>query len=201
MDRGEELHFDTYVGPLRDASVGWLWDACKVINNETIIKKAWALCKVREWDLSYECLTSPRIRARLRKEEADNTPFWKELQGKEKHKDLPTEDEDAAEDVMPAIEAEEGPDDSEISPRAVLADVGNKRRGRVSRKKDGGLRSTAQADDLDVEPPAEDDAEEAQDDKPKEMGPGKRAIKPNRLYKGWTRHYDDEDTDVEEEEL
>jgi hypothetical protein len=37
MDRGEPLHFDTHVSPLRQASVGWLWAAYSLINDPVLI--------------------------------------------------------------------------------------------------------------------------------------------------------------------
>lgn len=216
MDRGEELHFDTHIGPLRDASVAWLWAGYQVINNPVLVKKvrlnlykgyhsherqAFALCKVREWDLSYETLTSPQIRARLRKEEAEETEFWRELQENKADKYLPPEGKEVTEDV---VDEEEGPDDSDISPAAVVADVtaGKKKRGRVARKSDGsGLRSTALADNFEMvlEPVASEvtgSAEEAKEGRPK------RAKKPNQHYlgPGWLYHDDEDDSDVEPEE-
>ncbi|KAK6977819.1 hypothetical protein R3P38DRAFT_2581118 [Favolaschia claudopus] len=202
MDRGKDLYFDDHVGPLRQASVGWVWEAYSLLNNKDIIKKAFRLCKVREWDLSFECLTSVKIRARLRKEEEENTAFWQELQTNSKeriHQDLPSDDEAVAEDILPEIEAEENPDDSEISPRAVLADVSKRRRGRVARKADGGLRSTTQADDLDAETEPAEEAEGGTDGERETRG--KRKTRPNQRYLGWIRHLDDVDSDVEEEDL
>jgi hypothetical protein len=49
------ITFDT----LRDETPGWLLFAYEhVFQNNGLIKKAWARCKVGEWDLSYENLTS-----------------------------------------------------------------------------------------------------------------------------------------------
>lgn len=216
MDRGEEVHFDTHIGPLRDASVAWLWAGYQVINNPVLVKKvrlnlykgyhsherqAFALCKVREWDLSYETLTSPQIRARLRKEEAEETEFWRELQENKADKYLPPEGKEVTEDV---VDEEEGPDDSDISPAAVVADVtaSKRRRGRVARKSDGsGLRSMALADDFEMvlEPVASEATGSAEETK---EGRPKRAKKPNQHYlgPGWLYHDDEDDSDVEPEE-
>jgi hypothetical protein len=156
---------------------------------------------VREWNLSYESLTSPQIRARLR-EEDEKTEFWKELQGNKADKYLPSESKEIAKDI---VDEEEGPDDSDISPAAVVADVtvSKSRRGRVARKSTGsGLRSSVLADDIDVvpEPPSEgrDGAEEVQ-----EQGTGRatRTWKPNRHYlgPGWLYRDDEQDSESDEE--
>ncbi|KAJ7748705.1 hypothetical protein B0H14DRAFT_3603971 [Mycena olivaceomarginata] len=163
-----------------------------------------ALCKVREWDISYESLTSLQIRARLRNEEADKTELWKELQGSKADQDLPLESKEVAEDV---VDEEEGPDDSNITPAAVVADVtvSKKRRDCVARKTKGsGLRSAALTDDIDAVPEpmfeAMDGAEEV-----KEQGTGRptQAKKPNRHYlrPGWLSHEDEQDSDNEESEI
>jgi hypothetical protein len=39
MERGEEVHFDTRIGPLRDASVAWLWAGYSLIQNPILVKK------------------------------------------------------------------------------------------------------------------------------------------------------------------
>ncbi|KAJ7819860.1 hypothetical protein B0H14DRAFT_3736749 [Mycena olivaceomarginata] len=114
MARGEEVHFDTHIGPLRDASVAWLWAAYSVINNPVLIKKS---ARVEPF-LRKSHLSA--IRARLRKEEDEKTEFWKELQGNKADKYLPSESKEIAEDI---VDEEEGPDDSDISPAAVVADV------------------------------------------------------------------------------
>lgn len=41
MKENRELRFDTHIGPLRDASVGWLWNAYQVIQKEALIKKVY----------------------------------------------------------------------------------------------------------------------------------------------------------------
>ncbi|KAJ7748715.1 hypothetical protein B0H14DRAFT_3603993 [Mycena olivaceomarginata] len=147
-------------------SVAWLWAAYSVINNPVLVKKDMQClhCKVREWDISYESLTSLQIRARLRNEEADKTELWKELQGSKADQDLPLESKEVAEDV---VDEEEGPDDSNITPAAVVADV------------------TPMFE-------AMDGAEEV-----KEQGTGRptQAKKPNRHYlrPGWLSHEDEQD--------
>src|ERR1700761_1501692 len=113
--------------------------------------QAFSLCKVRGWDLSYESLTSPQIRARLRKEEAQDTAFWRELKTKKADDDLPPDNKEVMEDCMPRVDRDEedGLDDSDVSVAAVIADVAKQHKGHVARKAEGGgLRSTALAEDL-----------------------------------------------------
>ncbi|KAJ7196687.1 hypothetical protein GGX14DRAFT_672342 [Mycena pura] len=197
LDDGTELHFDTHIGPLRQACVHWLWDAYTIINNPALVKKAFAMCKVREWDLSYECLTSPRIRSRLRKEQSEKTAFWDELQSNT----LPADDEnDVAEDQMPRVDMDEedGPDDSDISPGAVIADVtGIKKRRRVAKKPDGvGLCSAAAAEDPEAEVGPDDLEGEKEDSK---LGRSKRLRKVTRRYLDWLNDDDSEEEDEVEE--
>jgi hypothetical protein len=100
---------------------------------------------------------------------------------------------------MPLVDQDEedGPDDSDISPAAVIADVIKKPKGRVTRKAEGGgLCSTALAEDLEadsepMEPQAMEDAGNL------EEGRSKRARKLNRLYLGWLYHNDSDDSEVE----
>ena len=39
MKKNQRLEFDTRIGPLRDASVGWLWNAYQIIQKEDLIRK------------------------------------------------------------------------------------------------------------------------------------------------------------------
>ncbi|KAF8158683.1 hypothetical protein K438DRAFT_1777022 [Mycena galopus ATCC 62051] len=163
--------------------------------------ESFALCKVWEWDLSYECLTSLHICKRLRDEESQNTEFWQELQASRARRGLPPGTK-FAEDDEAQLDNEEGPDDSDVLVAAVIADVANKRKGRVARKPDsegGGLRSAGLAEDLEAgaEPAAEDlEADsEAGPGADKEEGRGRRTRKRNRRYLGWLWH---DDEDVEE---
>jgi hypothetical protein len=173
--------------------------------------QSFALCKVREWDLSYECLTSPRIRKRLRDEESQNTEFWQELQARRTSRSLPSGTTKFAEDNED--QDDEGPDDSDVSVAAVIADVANKRKGRVARKPElegGGLQSAGLAEDLEAgAEPAPEDLELDANSEPaagaggdeEEEGRSRRKRKQNRQYLGWLRHDDDDGSDVEEREF
>ncbi|KAJ6491004.1 hypothetical protein C8R45DRAFT_1137955 [Mycena sanguinolenta] len=189
--------------------IEWLWSAYSLINDPVLVKKSFALCKMCEWDLSYECLTSPRIRKRLRDEESQNTVFWQELQASRANGGLPSGTKKFAEDDEDH-DGDEGPDDSDVSVAAVIADVVvNKRKGHVARKPEiegGGLQSMGLAEDLEAgAEPALDDleangepADTVENADREEGGRSKRTRKPNRRYLGWLHHDDKDGSDVEE---
>lgn len=55
----EEVSLPTDLPTLRNASISWLLDAYDYFKkNPDVIRKAWASCKTKEWNLSYESLTS-----------------------------------------------------------------------------------------------------------------------------------------------
>ena len=150
-------------------------------------------CEVRGWNLSYECLTSYNARERLWQEKNNDTPFWNELQKKSLIDLRPTDDEVVSEDAMPCVnmDEEDGPDDSDIMPAEVVADIVGKQPQRclIRQADGGGLSSAADTDsnallDVAVEVPAE------------EKGRGKRKKKENQLYAGWWRHEAKDGTDM-----
>ncbi|KAJ7828141.1 hypothetical protein B0H14DRAFT_2594805 [Mycena olivaceomarginata] len=169
----------------------------------SVIREIALALRIREWDLSYECLISPRIRKRLRDEESQNTVFWQELQASRANRGLPLGIKNFVEDDED--QDDEGPDDSDVAVAAVIAYVANKRKGRVARKpavEGGGLRSAGLAKDLEAgaepAPDSEDNGEPApgvemtESADAEEGGRGKRIRKKNRRYLGWLQH-DDED--------
>jgi hypothetical protein len=83
------------------------------------------MCEVRSWNLSYGCLTSYEARERLRQEKTEDTRFWNDLQKKSPVELRPTDDEVVLEDDMPRVnmDEEDGPDDSDILPAEVVADI------------------------------------------------------------------------------
>ena len=64
LDRGntpEEIRICNKIGPLRNQTPGWLLDSVNYINHpnrEQLRLKAWKNCKVKNWNLSWESLTS-----------------------------------------------------------------------------------------------------------------------------------------------
>jgi hypothetical protein len=66
----------------------------------------------------------------LRDEEARNTVFWQELQASKANRGLPSGTKKFVEDDED--QDDEGPGDSDVAVAAVIADVANKRKGRVA---------------------------------------------------------------------
>ncbi|KAF9545738.1 hypothetical protein CPC08DRAFT_617741, partial [Agrocybe pediades] len=67
LQEGQEIPaFDKHIATLRNHSVTWLWNMYRAVNNPALVKKAFELCRVREWNLSFENLTSFEAQERLR---------------------------------------------------------------------------------------------------------------------------------------
>ncbi|KAG1872308.1 hypothetical protein DFJ58DRAFT_635311, partial [Suillus subalutaceus] len=73
------LVVDKRIGILRDCSVTWLWDAFTTVNKSDIVKKAFEMCHVHTFNLSFESLTSYAVREKLRSLKVDDPQFWDEL--------------------------------------------------------------------------------------------------------------------------
>ncbi|KAF9502731.1 hypothetical protein BS47DRAFT_1403181 [Hydnum rufescens UP504] len=53
------IHVPKNINKLRDATATWITDALEWLrDNPELVKSAWRLCSVKNWNLSYECLTS-----------------------------------------------------------------------------------------------------------------------------------------------
>jgi hypothetical protein len=72
----EEVSLPTDLPTLRNASISWLLDAYRYFkNNPDVIKNAWASCRTKEWNLSYESLTSIAATERHRQLCQEDTNF------------------------------------------------------------------------------------------------------------------------------
>ena len=154
--------------------------------------QAFELCKIGEFDLSYESLTSFEARETLREMKTADPAFWAEL----------TQVGDGADDALvvnssntveePRLIVEESPfsdidgveDDSNVSKEALMAYVlhGQIREG-VSVASDSSLQTVdSMADSVDI---PNDIVRSDEIDAPEpEFGRGKRLKKANRLYSG-----------------
>jgi hypothetical protein len=107
---------------------------------------------------------------------------------------------------MPPVELgeDDGVDDSDISPKTLIADIlGKKPRKsrRVVENAQGGLSSAADAestDDIEGDAEVGDNVEEVSE-KAETSGRSKRIRKPNALYAGWRRHFDEDGSEDEGE--
>ncbi|KAJ3007872.1 hypothetical protein NUW54_g3377 [Trametes sanguinea] len=78
--KADELLLPTDMPTLRNACVAWLVDAYHYLNKRPeVIRKAWAKCEAKGWNLSYECLTSAAASDHLRKVMASDVAFAAEF--------------------------------------------------------------------------------------------------------------------------
>ncbi|KAF6740974.1 hypothetical protein DFP72DRAFT_750956, partial [Ephemerocybe angulata] len=75
----KDMKLDVTLPVVRDQSVRWLWNAFNAINNKDLVQKSFKNCVARDWDLSYERLTSHEAKETLRNLRTTNPEFWKEL--------------------------------------------------------------------------------------------------------------------------
>ncbi|KAG1737086.1 uncharacterized protein EDB91DRAFT_1055267 [Suillus paluster] len=61
----EDLVIDKRVAVMRNRSVTWMWDTFKTVGKPIIVKKAFEMCRIREFNLSYESLTGFAARDKL----------------------------------------------------------------------------------------------------------------------------------------
>lgn len=104
----------------------------------TYYLKAFELCRIRGWDLSYESLTSYEMREKLRSLKTTDPTFWAELCNTAAvASNVPKEGETVVEDEE-VIDDDSGGDDSAIGIAEVVAEVLNSNEGgRVDSKTDG----------------------------------------------------------------
>ncbi|KAN0105519.1 hypothetical protein V8E52_010958 [Russula decolorans] len=142
-----------------DKRVEWLWDAYKTLNNEKTVKKAFEMCRTKEWNLSYNCLTGFTARERLRNLKAYDPEFYNELMANR----VPEETTEYPEDDKTLTKDEEG-DDSDLPIETVVAHTVDLDVAASIFMVDG------TAEPAEVDPTAF------------ERGPGKRKVRKNPRY-------------------
>ncbi|KAF4615755.1 hypothetical protein D9613_012424 [Agrocybe pediades] len=177
---------------VRNRSVRWMWNAYNVINNKSLVQKAFEKCVVREWDLSYSCLTGFKARDALRSLRTVDPAFWYELTEDEQPRGLPGPDETVDEDNVPTGEKTDTAtedlyaDDSDI-PISTLIEAmhapGNTLPATVGEREDGTLTSLADAENEDLVEAVPHTVEVTDSE-----APGKRVRRPNQQYKEFWRH-------------
>jgi hypothetical protein len=157
---------------------------------------------VRQWNLSYTCLTSFEARDRLRDMRTTDPEFWKELTQNPSHSDaqeLPGLNEQLAEDIEPESDKsnttleDDDADDSDL-PISTLINLmiegDTNLPATVGTRRDGTLTSLADAENVDLEG---DRVEEGSGDSESALeGKGKRKRRANQLYASFWRHYDED---------
>jgi hypothetical protein len=147
--------------------------------------QAFEMCVVREWNLSYSCLTGYAARSMLRGLRDSNPKFWDELTKKEFDAVVPPEDAPQPEDTL-SEENHNGIDDSDVPIQSVINNIIHNKiqKGYVILPDHGGIEANADAERFC-------DVDEVQVDEEK-LGRGKRKRKPNNQYSSFWRHSDSE---------
>ncbi|KAF7366573.1 DDE superfamily endonuclease [Mycena sanguinolenta] len=178
-----EIKLDMTVGTLRDRSVGWVVQAIHDINDPAMITRAFEMCRVGKWNLSYASLTSPEALAGLRDLRKTN-PALHEALTQTSATDLPVVDSTEEE----AYTTREVYDDCDI-PLDVVSDHLLSGHSAVTKNfaiaDDGGISRSGNAEASDAE-----DNEESVDAVPLVLGRGQRKKIPARRYLGpiWEEH-------------
>jgi hypothetical protein len=160
------------------------------------------MCRVKEFDLLYDCLTGYGVRDRLRNLKKTDPEFWNELTAASVPE--PTnEDQTFEEDNIDGPDTFNFDDDSNLKCDTVIASVtGSHLPEDVSLTADGNLVSVAQAESMEDSIDGES-SEPLSDVQPaaEELGPGKRKRRANTLYNSniFWRHHDHEDPNDEPE--
>ncbi|KAG6850928.1 hypothetical protein C0991_009934 [Blastosporella zonata] len=193
MGHDDPLTVDDCIATMHNRTPRWLWNAYNSINNKELVKKqAFEMCTIRNWDLSYECLTGYKIQSCLRELKETDPQFWSELTCGSSGVVVPNaqqKDPASLEDDFSDIE--EGGDDSDIPLDVLINSMTSKPQiDGIAGRENGALEADRDAEDL----------EEALEDSGKSMGRGKRVRRSNKLYTSahFWRHYDGDASDAEE---
>ena len=157
---------------------------------------------VRQWNLSYECLTGVEARSKLRTLKNSDPDFWAELTCKRAQDLVPPDDvhqpEDNATSGLVVVDDDVGVDDSDVTMEVLLESMAGRGipEGFILTE-EGGISSNANAEGLD-----EDDVTIVQgiggdvEADETQRGRGKRRKTANRLYNSkdfW--RYNESDSD------
>jgi hypothetical protein len=152
------------------------------------------MCHVRQWNLSYQSLTSYEARARLRSLKQDNPEFWFELTQKRIQDVTLKESEPQAEDAE-EVEFHGGDDgeldDSDIPLKMVIDSIVTGRKPKNVRARENGTFESIQAEHVE-------DVSDTAEMKAEDLGRGKRVRKANRLYAAFWKHNDNDESDKED---
>ncbi|KAJ6456514.1 hypothetical protein C8R45DRAFT_580223, partial [Mycena sanguinolenta] len=174
-----EIKLDTTIGTLRDRSVGWIVQAIHDISDPALIARAFEMCRVGNWNLSYASLTSPEALAGLRNLRTTNPTLHAAL----------TQTSDLA--VVEGAEEEayanrEVYDDCDVPLSIVSAHLsahGSSVETNFAVGDDGGITRSGNAETSEAE-------DEEDDMPPPVLGRGQRKRVPARRYQGpvWEEH-------------
>jgi hypothetical protein len=144
--------------------------------------QAFEMCVVREWNLSYSCLTGYAARSKLRGLHELDPKFWDELTSKGFKAVVPPENVPQPEDTVPEGDGHGGIDDCDVPIHSVIDNIIHKKvpKGYVIIPDHGGIEANADAENFyDVDEVGEE-----------ELGRGKRKRQPNTRYSTFWHHSD-----------
>ncbi|KAL0057000.1 hypothetical protein AAF712_016384 [Marasmius tenuissimus] len=197
LQSSEEMSFDSSIGPMHDASIGWLWDAYSRIQKKDLVKKAFEMCSDGSLDLSFKKLTSQEAHEGLRNLKETQHTFWEEITASKSQGLLVAEDERCQEDIeLEEVNEDSGPIDSDVRLTDLAAHLTkNLAQGAHyevldSGSADAGLSSCA-ATEGELPELTEVFIETLV------QRQGTRQRKPNKWYAGWWKHADDFGNDLD----
>jgi hypothetical protein len=157
--------------------------------------QAFEKSEVRQWNLSFDCLTSVAARARLRNLKETDPEFWKELTSSENL--VPSENDPQPEDI---VDPEENlvEDDSNVPLGVLIQQLTEKKVRKGFTINDmGALVADSEAERFEGTSETVDGGDDNVD---KELGRGKRQKHPNQLYNNNTFFWchDDDNGDTNE---
>lgn len=135
------------------------------------------------------------MQEKLRELRTKNDPFWAELTCADARHKCPETETIVVEDLIPDPDDEEELDDSDVSLHDVIAathqtpQAVHKRHGRASVRENGGLETTTNAEQMDEAPRPMEGGEGE--------GRGKRKKVANRQFADFSRHWDQDTSDIE----
>ena len=159
------------------------------------------MCRIKEFNLSYDCLTSYAVRDKLRNLKKTDPEFWKELTAASVP-DPTNEDQTFEEDIIDGHDMSFD-DDSDLPCDTIIGcTTSSGIPENVSATADGNLVSVAEAESIDEVGESSTPSQVPDSEVPlaeEALGPGKRKRRANTLYKASTfwRHHDNDDSDEE----
>jgi hypothetical protein len=150
--------------------------------------QAFEKCEVRQWNLSYDCLTSVAVRAKLRNLKETDLEFWRELTSSENL--VPSENDPQTEDIVDSKD-DLVEDDSDVPLAVLIQELTQKKVRKGFAINDmGALVADSEAERVESMAKSFDDGSDNAD---KELGRGKRKKHPNRFYNNSFWCHDDND--------
>ncbi|THU86688.1 hypothetical protein K435DRAFT_804908 [Dendrothele bispora CBS 962.96] len=209
---GSSVTLDMSLPVLRDRALGWIVKAYHDINKPALVKKAFELCRVKEYNLSQESLTKPstlqalsilktshlELRAKLTNDDTAPDSVTKKQTSRAKAKNSTSkaevEEEDIDEEEEMAFTDDIGTynDSCDVPVEDVIEHIiteGAEEIDGLVAGEDGSLMRLAEVEDPDAEVP---DVCTLENPQPEELGRGKQLKKPSKLWeKDWVYNEDD----------